>query len=305
MSNYGFDISEYSEKEEKCKSLLASYLKQGCLGLVLGAGASAPMGLPKWHKLVENCLQQKDSTATVDENLDTAELKKIISKLKQGYSKSDYLKLVRDKLYEGVSFDFSTANKELLIALTSLFVGKIRGNVQNVITYNFDSILEWYLMTNGLSVNVTKHSNLFKRYSDVEVTHLHGFLPHNSEIGDMSDDIIFSKEDFEDRKTQVTYWKVSMEEFYRHNVFLTIGMSPQSILDDICPFLRATNQWYEQEKLTRTQPYGIAYMTPLKSTDDREYIVSSMIRDGIIPCFIERDKIPQSIFAISQLALKL
>ncbi|MDF2190557.1 SIR2 family protein [Paraflavitalea sp. CAU 1676] len=299
MNNYyGLNLEEYMDDVDKCIDLLSSYLKQGCLGLMLGSGASKGLDLPDWTNLVSRCAKEVLPGYAITTDTD---LKRASSKIKDK-SGLRYLSLVKEKLYEGIEFDFGMAKKDLLIAITSLMVGKMRGNVNHIVTYNFDSVLEWYLQTNGLSVKNSSPLDLFKKFADVEITHIHGYLPHSPEFGDDSSTIVFSKEEFEDRETIDSYWRVIMDEYYRHHVFLTIGLSPESIEDDICRYLRAANAWYEKEKLVRDQPYGIAFITSYKNVDEQEF-KEKAIKHGIIPCTLQKEKIPPNLFRIAQSAL--
>lgn len=293
----------YVNAENKCCQLLANYLKKGSLGLVLGAGASKAIGLPGWQQLIEKCLKELSLDVPDKEHRETNELKKIAEKIKKNCGSDEkYLQLVKDQLYKDVTFDFRLAKIDILVALTSLMVGKVRGNVSSILTYNFDSVLEWYLRTNGLKVNVTKKQDLTHQFCDVEVTHLHGYLPHDEQLGLSTDFLIFTKKEFEDRQIQYDYWKEFMYEFFRRNIFLAIGLSPQSIIDDLCPYLRSMNAWYKSEKILRNHPYGIAFIPNNELNEDDK---QQMIEDGIIPCgFDDYKDIPSAIFKISQFALE-
>ena len=131
--------------------------------------------------------------------------------------------------------------------------------------------------------------------------HLHGYLPHDKKVGNSTSDLVFTKKEFEDRQIQSSYWKDLMNEFYKRNIFLSVGLSPGSLIDDVCPYLRNMNSWYEKEKISRNQPYGIAFMTPSTEADEA---VGELIDTGIIPCILSVDDIPAEIFGIAQKALE-
>ena len=166
MIDYGFPLEDYANEKGECVNLAASYLNNGVLSLLLGAGTSRGFGLPNWKDLVVNCHSTLFLGTNYKNEYENHELKKLADAIKSKAG-SNYIDLVKEKLYEGVKFDFTLAKKDLLIALTSLIVGRSRGNVRNIITYNFDSVLEWYLSINGLSVNVTTADKLL--YSSVDV----------------------------------------------------------------------------------------------------------------------------------------
>lgn len=299
MSNYKFPLEDYCNKQSACVSLLSNYLNQGSFSLMLGAGASAGFGLPNWEKLVIDCATDGNPNFVRQEEYSNIELKKIIDEVKKNHT-HDYIELIKRKLYNGVEFDFSFAKKDLLIAITSLIIGKARGNVRNMITYNFDSVLEWYLNINGIKTNVTSVDNILLNNADLNIIHLHGFIPHSEQYGKTSTDVIFSKKEFEQRQIGKSYWKDLMNEFFRRNIFLTVGLSPTTLLDDICPYLIALNKWYDQENIKRNNPFGIAFLTP---GNQSENCFQDLLDAGIIPCIIEIENIPNAIFSIAQGAL--
>lgn len=299
MSNYGLPLETFCNKEDLCVELLANHLNNGALSLMLGAGASAGLGLPGWYKLVTECALAIIPGYVLKSEYTNEELKRLMDEVKK-IAKSDYIEVIRQQLYQDVEFDFSLAKKDLLIALTSLMIGKSRGNVKQVITYNFDDVLEWYLKINGLQVNVTTFESLLFSSPDVDVIHLHGFVPKTDDYGNISTDIVFTKKEFEDRQVGKSYWKEMMYDFFRKNVFLTVGLSPTSLRDDICPYLRYLNTWYKSENIKRGHPYGIAFITPGKESLDS---LNDLMEDGIIPCIIEKDKFPYAIFNIAKAAL--
>ena len=57
-------------------------------------------------------------------------------------------------LYLDVNLNEEALRDPLLIALGSLMMGARRGNVKKVLTFNYDSLLEWYLSLHGLSTSV-------------------------------------------------------------------------------------------------------------------------------------------------------
>jgi SIR2-like protein len=298
MNKFKYPLRDYCNKKNDCIGLLSEHLNEGSLSLLLGAGASSGFGLPAWKDLVEDCAKQAISSFTPKVGYTNAELKQIMDHVKKSAS-TNYIDIIKKNLYRKVSFNFSIARKDLLIAITSLFIGKVRGTVRNVINYNFDSVLEWYLAFNGLKVNVTTFEDLLFSFGDIDVIHLHGFIPHSNEYGPTSKEVVFSKKEFEDRQVGESYWKDMMNEFFRRNVFLAIGLSPISIADDICPYLRELLKWHERYGIRRLSPFGFAFLT---DADDDQ--IDTIIEAGVIPCVIDKNDIPDAIFSISQSAMK-
>lgn len=305
--DFGFPLEDYADQLDESTDLLTEYLNYGHLGLLLGAGTSIAFGLPTWGQLVVK-MNNDPSTGlpALDEkgSYTTAELKAYSSKIKRIFNGNigAYIELIKKHLYEGVSFDFRLKNKDLLIALAALSTGIARGTVNDIITYNFDSVLEWYYFTVGLEVSVLTKSDLLVKPADVNITHIHGYLPSETIFGETSTDIVFTQQEFEDRLlSEDDFWKNHLYEFFKRHIFLTVGLSPSSIINDIIPLLRQTSKWYIREKVHRMMPYGIA-LVPLDTTPED---MESMIYEGVIPCKIHHDEIPNRLFEISKRALSL
>lgn len=301
-NNYGFLLDDYVDKPDRCAKLMSQFLNEGYAGLLLGGGVSKALGLPSWSKLVLDIAEEKfPGEYDLTKDYPTNELKAITDRVRTACKDlPTYYELTKKHLYAAVTFDFRSLDKDLLIALSSLIIGKKRGNVSNVVTLNFDSVLEWYLTVNGMDVNVLSKDQLFHRSADVNITHIHGFLPYHPDLGKNSDFLIFSQEEFEDRfMSENDYWKDYYTEFFRGHVFLAVGINPDSLDSDIIPYLRQLDKWYERETPRgRLMPYGIALLTPGAKPEQ----IAKFIRSGIIPCTLDKSLIPPTIFNIAQYA---
>ena len=320
MTNtFKYDLEHYTDSEEAAE-ILSRYLNLGSLSLCLGAGVSYSHSLPNWSELVFRCFIRcesnklslsKDLKIRVDndivnrfENLSNDDLKKIIDSIKS-YLDSDekYFQTVKKSLYERVNFDFSLAKKDTLIALSSLMLGKTRGTVKNILTYNFDSVLEWYMMINGLRCNILSPNKIIINNADVNITHIHGFLPSEevSHIYQDSDFLVFSRKEFEDRNLDpYDLWKEIMNDFFRKNIFLTFGLGEDSLVEDICPHLRVLlKNKYETKYLNRDEPFGYAILSDSKQDHKDE-----LIETGIVPIYMKIKEMPNFLFSIVQKASK-
>jgi hypothetical protein len=302
-SNYGFDLESKANKPAEITRLLSQFLNNGHLALLLGGGVSVALGFPGWNELVTSI-----SDEIIPGHMDAGkkysgiELKEAIQAVKTKINNpTKYLEIVKKHLYNGVELDFSIAKKELLIALSSLIVGRNRGNVHNIITYNFDSVLEWYLGLMGLKVDTFTKKEFISKSADVIIAHIHGYLPYSPNFGKNSAEITFSNEEFQDRMLGKDYWKEYYYEYFRRHTFLSVGMSADSLYNDVCPYLRQMDKWYRDEDVVRRLPYGVAILTPGADTDNK---IPLLIDAGIIPCVFEVTEIPNAIFSIIQNALK-
>jgi len=302
MNNFGFDLDEFSNDRKRITELLGRYLNNGHLGLLLGAGVSVALNLPNWFSLVNNIYQDVFEKPLEDKNYSAAELKEIVDDIKNKISdQTIYLDKVKHYLYHGVEFDFTMAKKELLIALSSLIVGKNRGNVRNIITYNFDSVLEWYLNLLGLDVDTFTKAEFLTKSVDVVIAHIHGYLPFGNH-GKNSKEIVFSGDEFVERLIASNeYWKEYFMEFFRRHTFLSIGMSAESVVKDVCPYLKEMQKWYRSNEIDRNMPYGISFLTPGERTDK---FIPKLLEHGVIPLILPHTEIPTAIFEVVESALK-
>lgn len=320
MNKFKYDLEDYLE-EKDAKAILSRYLNSGVLSLCLGSGASYDMSLPMWNELVykiyskiglsnlkiRDTLRKKvnDDKENKFKNLSNEDLKKITESIKKSIgNQSKYFELVKKELYDDVNFDFSLAKKETLIALSSLIIGKYRGTVKNIMTYNFDSVIEWYLGINGLKCNNITPYEILSDNSDVNIIHIHGFLPQ-VELEDKYDNsnfLVFSKKEFEDRNLDPQdLWKEIMELFFRQNIFLSVGLSAESIINDICPHLRnILKNKYESKSMNRHDPFGFSII-PEFDEEQKE----DLIEHGIVPVKISISEIPSFLFSIVQYAAKI
>jgi hypothetical protein len=291
----------YVQNEAEFLKVLSEILNTGQLSLMLGAGASKALNLPDWKALVTSCMSYAGIPGTVV-NMTPEELKKVIDQVKAKYaSETDYHEAIREMLYNGLMLDFNTAKKELLMALSSLIVGKKRGNVSQILTYNFDSLLEWYLEINGLKVRVLSEKNILRDSVDVELIHNHGYLPHKAMTNhQLSNFLIFSRKEFEARKIEPdNFWKLEMYRFFKSTIFLSVGVSPSTMLEDISDYLAFLDKWYKKEKIERDKPYGFAIFSKGSVTTQQ---VEDLFENGIISLEKDKAQIPQTIFNISQIA---
>lgn len=305
--NLGFSLIDKKTFNDN-KSYLVEYLNQGKLGLILGAGASASLGLPGWQSLIFSLLRDNKIDFDESKTYSTDELKDYAHKIKKKIDNEQaYLYAICKNLYKDVNFDFSIAKKELLIAISSLIVGKNRGNINQVVTYNFDCILEWYVKLFGLKVDVVTEEKVLRESADITIYHIHGYLPH--EIVEKKTNyhpIIFTKNEFADRaqNNPLDFWKTYQQNFHSTKIFLSIGLSLSSLIDDLCPIIRQTDRYLEFNKLLRDAPYGYAFisaseMSKFATEDEFNSKIHELIDHGIRPITMEISEIPINLLSIS------
>lgn len=168
---------------------LAKLLLRGELTLLLGAGVSMANSLPSWKELVRYCEGavgiEVPGEADVDDVRSSTELQDAMEAVyvKLGGEGDAFRELVRKGLYDGGhvangAYSDAVLTSMLLIAIGALVMPSRRGSVREVITLNFDDLLEWYLHLHGYRTQSVSKFPVYLR-SDVDLTvfHPHGFLP--------------------------------------------------------------------------------------------------------------------------------
>ena len=203
---------------------LAEQLTGGRLALVLGAGVSSYFGLPKWDDLLERLYARRGITR--DPNLD---LKRQAQFFKNEFFKNDkkgFIATVREELYHGISIDFESMRRyPTLGAIGSLVMSSKRGSASDVITFNWDDLLEIYLGYHGFVTSSIIQDRFWAENSDVRVLHPHGFLPYDpATLG--TDDIIFDQTSYTSVIGDETQpWRQHMLTILMTHTCLFIGLS--------------------------------------------------------------------------------
>ena len=162
---------------------------QGNISLFLGAGVSMAAGLPGWNTLLERMLSE---TNGYQDHLDSTDLDNIsnacgfssivLGRFVKAYhenhgssnlSKDKFIAIIRNALYK--DFDINQKS-DLLCQLTRLIK---TGYISEVITYNFDNILETYLENDNIECYpIFKNNAPQQRFP---IYHVHGFIPQQKE----------------------------------------------------------------------------------------------------------------------------
>lgn len=214
-----------ASERESARRMLSTHLRRGELSLLLGAGVSAELELPPWEKLVHDCERAAGVDAGIGENyLDRMDI------VKASY-KGDFLQLVRANLYgrdylTDKTYPREILKSDMLIALGALAMSSVRGSVADVLTLNFDDVLDWYLQLHGFRTQiVTQLPTWFRGDVDVRIHHIHGFLPLMDEYTS-SDWIILSGSEFLDRLGEaLAPWSIFIGAQFQSKVILAIGTS--------------------------------------------------------------------------------
>jgi hypothetical protein len=148
-----------------------------------------------------------------------------------GEQNRDVRQLIGAVLYKSAAIDsVSLMGNPRLGSLGAMLMGSRRGTVTNVVTFNFDSVLEEYLSLHGYVSRVVTELPAITGNEDVTVYHIHGYIPSpNASGAHPSREVIFSKDSMNARVgEQNGSWPTLLRTFARSKVLLMLGMSAAS-----------------------------------------------------------------------------
>jgi hypothetical protein len=192
------------------------------MALVLGAGISGPFGLPDWLTLVDRLHVE----AGVEPNSELG-MEKQVEALYLGpfgKNKVTFHAAVKKALYQEIqSIDFWIMSK-LLQAIGALVMASRRGNVAEVITFNFDDILEAYLEFHGFVTTSVISDKTYTRSADVTVIHPHGLLPYRDGIAGSSELVLEQSSFSRILGPEGALWRTNLLSVMRNKLCLFIGV---------------------------------------------------------------------------------
>ena len=204
---------------------LARQLVNGRLALVLGAGLSVPFGLPDWPSLLKKLYSMRRSRPPKG-----LSLTRQAEDYRNHYFKSDragFIQAVHDGLYDKMSVDFDLLRQNATLgAIGALVMASRRGSVSEVITFNWDDLLELYLGYHGFAVRHVFEETHWNSRSDVTILHPHGFIPYDLASQPSSSDLVFDQMSYsevcgDDKRP----WRQRMLSTMRTHSCLFIGLS--------------------------------------------------------------------------------
>jgi hypothetical protein len=290
-----------SYDKENSKQALAEMLSMGSLALVMGAGASKGLGLPLWFELVNRCLKYAnlEDKGLVDSKSDPNTLLKKIEIVERATGQH-YREIVQKSLYDDrkIKFTRDVIKQELLISFGALLMGSKRGNINEVINFNFDNVLEWYLDLHGHKSQKVKKLPFLYKDSDVTIYHPHGYLPHPDLDDTMSDFLIFSKRSYDERlgNFNIDPWITEgLIGVLKKKIAIFVGLSGNDPI--FGPMLNILGKALKEKRLT-----GF-WLFPNKLSEDE--LEDLYVRNIAPICFNNYQEIPYFLLGVCQDAAKL
>jgi hypothetical protein len=288
-----YSYEDYVRDPFRAVGDIARYLHDGSLTLVLGSGVSSGFGLPQWALLAARLLGKGDDAAFVDElSLKTdKEIERLVDPIDD--RSPEYVTKVHNALYHEVADNLSDqlARSPLLLAVAGLVTGSCRGRISSVMTYNYDDLLKQYLAMLGYTVCVRTDPTQFSTWADVEINHIHGYLPQ-SRIGETKgDELVLSEKSYRHRRAFIDEgWSsyVAHSLYAKSGLFLGLSGDDSAILDVM---ERAKGKIHRSEDYT-----GYWLMTPPAF----ERNAKSILNVGMCPIKLTKDDFPRFVFALCQ-----
>lgn len=207
---------------------MAELLRRGSLCLFLGSGISMSSDeFPSWVQLVKACASPRGiNIAHIVADAEVSSLLNTMEQVRDSFpSFDDYKEFVRSKLNESFSLDYHHARNMLLIAIGSLCMPSSRGSINDIITYNFDDLTEWYLNIHGFTVQVVSELPYIHKMADIRIFHPHGFLP-KSEKYCISKHFVFDSFEYDLRiGNENSLWFNECKHFLMQKTGVMIGLS--------------------------------------------------------------------------------
>ncbi|WP_205667166.1 SIR2 family protein [Arenibacter latericius] len=214
---------------------LTKAFKDGKLVLVLGAGISLDFGIPTWNSLLQKLMVHTIEKDNEKSNLLSNLFNKIFTptpliagRYLQNYfenNNSSFENMVRDVIYEKVKKETKSPLLEEIVKLC-VAPGK-RPNLDSIITYNFDDILEYKLEETELDIPFKSIYGIGMdvRNDELPIYHVHGFLPENKKL-DKLNAITFGERNYHQQYSDIYSWNniVQINKF-RENACIFIGSS--------------------------------------------------------------------------------
>lgn len=195
----------WQDRQIQIRSKAKSDFAIGKNTLFLGAGLSMSCGLPCWDELLELLLVslRKEKALSVNDieacrNDSQKDLLVKARYIKQFYAetKNSLASAIREALYKHVD-----DTGQLLKSVANLIKA---GNIEAVISYNYDDLLEEVLKQNKIPFSPIDRSNR-PELGTLPILHTHGFIPRE-EDSDYERNVVLSEEDYHSLYRNAFHW---------------------------------------------------------------------------------------------------
>lgn len=276
-------------------SHLASDLLRGRLAIIVGAGISGFYGLPQWDELVQRLC---DIVGEPAPGANTDRIRKVGAIRAKHFAGNNagFIAALRSALYPDTKLDFEKIRgNSLLSAIGALAMSSQRGKASDIISLNYDDLLEIYLEYHGLVTKSIFSERFWSGSQDITVYHPHGFIPlFSGRQG--SDDVVIGTEDYH-KIMNTRPWRTLLYSVLRSRTFLHIGLSGTDLhMDALLSEIKGDHAVSDE----RTAFHGVRFALR-ESGDDEDDVAALMRAWGVFTHMIGSwEDIPKFLFEICQ-----
>lgn len=196
---------------------LKEHYKRHRLALFLGAGVSMAANMPSWDALIFKFLLerfQEENKSGLTESI-IQDLQKIAKENQEGsplmqtrfarqnMSPEKYLELLMGAIYQSEE----NIDNELFESLVRLIRQKNAIYIKDIITFNFDDLLEKKLIQKDIYYKSYSGISSDKNENSVNIYHVHGYLEREVSPDEIDiDNIVFSEEQYHKMYTDIYNW---------------------------------------------------------------------------------------------------
>jgi len=255
LKHYLSYLAKTEQTDDQKIDSISGWYKAERLVLVLGAGSSVAYGLPDWNTLLQKLLlitiksentddlekgdidqkAQDDHRASIlartfsnvfePNSLVTARYLNRYFKKKHPNSKLAFENAIRDVLYSEVS---NNDESELLKEIRRFCVAAGRSpNLNSIVTYNYDDILETCLQTIDLDIPFCPihASGMQHKANQLPIYHVHGYIPRSGQLTSKNK-VVLSEDGYHEQYANIYGWSnlTQINKFKDYNC-LFIGLS--------------------------------------------------------------------------------
>lgn len=283
---------------QTARGMLATLLSSGQLSLFLGAGVSFDLKLPDWASLVAAC--EVRASLPIGSGVSAPELMTRMDAVQAALGTRAFAQAVREELYPADyrarhTYPDEIIRSHMLIALGAMVMSSSRGSISDVLTLNFDDVLEWYLHLHGFRVqSIAEVPALAANGADVRIFHYHGFAPL-TQVAPASRDLIFAYNEYESRKAEDagSPWPTILNHLLMTKSVLFVGTS--LIDEDIHLILENAKPYVFGDR-----PLGFLVTAELEDAD-----VLRIRQFGIVPVVLDSyESIPEFLLSVCRVAAR-
>lgn len=225
------------------KSLVREIAINNNLVLFLGAGCSIDDNIPNWNNLLENLLFEifdqsiyDGETLTKLEKLnnidkDDKEFGKIKNRLYNSnltvgrFIKETFDKRFIEQTQKSLYTDYTREiNEQSTLNVIVDFIANNKSNVEAIVTYNFDDLLEFYLEERKIKYKSIHEGGKSPDDDQIPIYHVHGYLPKDITV--KNNNIIFGEKEYHIQYGDPHSWQNMIPlNFLRENTILFVGLS--------------------------------------------------------------------------------